>query len=443
MMASENKLDKKRILIILLACLLAKRQFSFQSSLALSMTAPSKLHLFILLLGIFLLGLTDVQIISPILPALAEAFSVNAATVGVAVSAYAITAALWALVVGPLSDQFGRLIFLRIAAWVFSGAAIMAYWAAQFEHFVFARVFAGLAGGTISACVIAQAADLFEYELRGRAMGWLSAAYFLAAVIAAPLGAWITSLWGWRILYLLLAMPAILLGIFLRPKMLPLPIQNSPQSNLVGLPKAASNFSVTTLARQIQNYSRYFSRKAPFLGLLLALSISAAVASVVTYLGLWLASDFAMSISTIGLVFMVTGGASVAGALSGGWFADWLGKRRMIAFSSAILAIILFFIGFVQTRFGVFLFCAAGGLAMALREGPFQALISELVPAAERGAYIALRNAASQVAIAAAAATCGLLFEHFGFHAVAYFSAGCSVLAGGIALQIVEPSSHT
>jgi putative MFS transporter len=146
-----------------------------------------------------------------------------------------------------------------------------------------------------------------------------------------------------------------------------------------------------------------------------------------------------MSVATIGLVFMLTGGTSVVGALSGGWFADRLGKRRMIALSSIMLALILFLVYTVQSRAAVFLFCAAGGLAMALREGPFQALISELAPATERGAYIALRNAISQLAIAAAAAICGLLFERFGFHAVAYFAAGCSVIASGLVLRIDEP----
>ncbi len=55
---------------------------------------------------------------------------------------------------------------------------------------------------------------------------------------------------------------------------------------------------------------------------------------------------------------------------------------------------------------------------------------------------IALRNATSQLAIAAAVAICGLLFERFGFHAVAYFAAGCSVAASGLAWRITEPETR-
>ncbi len=403
------------------------------------MTAPSRIGLFILLLAIFLLGLADVQIIAPILPELAEDFSVSTAVMGTAVSAYAIAAAVWALVVGPLSDRIGRLIFLRAAALVFTGAATVAYFAVYFEHYVAARVLAGLAGGTISACVIAQVADLFDYSARGRAMGWLGAIYFIAAVIAVPLGAWITSIWGWRALYLLLGVLALVLVALIRPALLPKVRSNTQQNH----PGALSAQPATkTLWQQAQNYSRYLARRTTRYGLLLAVMVSATVAGMVTFLGAWLTSVFGMSVATIGLVFMVTGGTSVVGAFGGGWLADHLGKRRMIALSSIILAAILFFVSAVQNHTGVFFFCAIGGLAMALREGPFQALISELAPASERGAYIALRNATSQLAIAAAVAICGFLFERFGFHAVAYFAAGCSVVASGLALWITEPDAR-
>jgi predicted MFS family arabinose efflux permease len=174
---------------------------------------------------------------------------------------------------------------------------------------------------------------------------------------------------------------------------------------------------------------------------LLAITVSTAIAGLITYLGAWLSKTFGMSLNMIGAVFMTTGGASVLGALTGGWLADKIGKRRVIIFGSFLLALILAGVKLVQNPTGVFLFCAAGGLAMALREGPFQALISQLAPASERGAYIALRNATSQLAIAATALICGLLYERLGFQAVAFFAAICSLAAGALAWSIKEPRS--
>lgn len=394
------------------------------------MANSKQLGLFVLLLGILLLGLTDVQIIAPILSQLAQDFSVTPAAMGTAVSAHAIAAAACALVIGPLSDRVGRLIFLRAAAFIFAGAAFGAYCAQHFAHYMIARIFAGLASGTISACVISQVADLFEYSTRGRAMGRLSAVYFIAPVMAVPLGAWMAASWGWRSLYLLLALLGLMLGLFIRPALLPK--SHRPDAG-AGLRK---------LSQQLKAYPRYLARPHTRAGLLLAISVSTAIVGLITYLGAWLTAAFKMSLNMIGAVFMATGIASVLGALAGGWLADRIGKWRMIAFGSFLLAFILAGVQLVQNTAGVFLFCAAGGLAMALREGPFQALISQLAPASERGAYIALRNAMSQLAIAGTVVICGLLFTRVGFHGVAYFAGACSLVAGALALWIKEPQQH-
>lgn len=393
------------------------------------MANSNRRGLFVLLLGMLLLGLTDVQIIAPILSELAQDFSVTPAAMGTAVSAYAIAAAAWALIIGPLSDRIGRLIFLRAAAFIFAGAALGAYFAQRLEHYVIARVFAGLAGGTISACVISQVADLFDYSARGRAMGRLGVVYFIAPVMAVPLGAWMAARYGWRSLYLLLAILGVLIGLLMRPA-------------LMTKPKHSNAALSSILPQQLKAYRHYFTRARTRSGLLLAISVSTAIAGLITYLGAWLSSAFGMSINMIGAVFMATGAASVLGALAGGWLADYLGKRRMIALGSFLLTFILVSVELVQSTAGIYLFCAAGGLAMALREGPFQALISQLAPASERGAYIALRNAMSQLAIAGTAIICGMLFTRLGFHGVAYFAAACSLVAGTLALWMQEPPRH-
>jgi len=248
--------------------------------------------------------------------------------------------------------------------------------------------------------------------------------------MAVPLGAWMAAAWGWRSLYLLLAMIGVMLGILIRPALLR--TENKTNASSVG----------EILVQQFKKYPRYFTNRNTLGGLLLAITVSTTIAGLITYLGAWLSKTFGMSLNMIGAVFMTTGGASVFGALTGGWLADKIGKRRVIVFGSFLLALILTCVKLVQNSTGVFLFCAAGGLAMALREGPFQALISQLAPASERGAYIALRNAMSQLAIAATAAVCGLLFQRIGFHAVAYFAAICSLAAGALAWWIQEPQTH-
>jgi predicted MFS family arabinose efflux permease len=121
--------------------------------------------------------------------------------------------------------------------------------------------------------------------------------------------------------------------------------------------------------------------------------------------------------------------------------ADKLGKRRLIGISSVVLAAVMLLTYTIHTQAQVFAFCIAGALAMAVREGPYQALITELVPAYERGAYIAMRNSSSQLSIASAAAICGVLYQSFGYVAVAGFAGICSVLSAVVVYFAFEPSS--
>ncbi len=390
------------------------------------------------LLFLLFLGLLDVQIISPILPELAADFHTSIAAAGAAVTIYAAAASACALVIGPLSDHFGRLLFLRWAATLFGLAAGLAWFAPSFPIYLAARLFAGAAGGVISACVIAQIADLFPYEARGRAMGWIGAMYFAAAVVGVPAGAWMAGSWGWRFIYVILVALAVIVAVLLFRRRasfahaLPALAQEPPQTD-------DWNFA-RLITQQAKAYAHYWRMPVMRRGLLLALAFAATASGLLTYLGAWLTAAFGMTTSQIGLVFLVTGLASTITAFSGGWWSDRIGKRRLIMISSGLLVAVLPGLAHVATIVQLYLACAAGGMFLALREGPFQALLTELVPAQQRGAYLALRNFTSQITIAASAAACGFLYEQFGFRAICYFAAGFSLLAMFVAARITDPA---
>ena len=388
------------------------------------------------LLILLFLGLQDAQVVWPILYVLKADFAISIASAGIAVTSYSAAAAFWALIIGPLSDQFGRLIFLRTAAIVFSVAALLAGIAPSFAVFIGARVLAGLVGGTISACVIAQMADLFAYHERGRAMGWIGAMYFVPAVIGLPAAAWITGQWGWRVLYFSMAILAVLPAGFLPRRV----VKRRRHPN--GRASAQTN-CLRVIRNQLVDYVNYWRSPVTRPGLLLALAFSATVSGLLTYLSTWLTEAFGMPVSTIGLVFLVTGVASTAGALTGGWLSDRLGKRRIILISSGLLAGVLFLVSAAKSSSEVYIILAIGGLMMALREGPYHALITELVPQNQRGAFVALRNSTAQIAIALSAAICGLLYVRIGFVAVTVFAGSFSLVAMVIAWTIPEPKLKT
>ena len=70
-----------------------------------------------------------------------------------------------------------------------------------------ARALTGLAAGTLSTCSITFAADWFPYQVRGRAIGLISSAYFAAPILGVPIAAQIADRFGWRRAFLVLCTP--------------------------------------------------------------------------------------------------------------------------------------------------------------------------------------------------------------------------------------------
>lgn len=400
-----------------------------------------------LLLTLFFLGNLEVQIISPILPALTESFDVTVLLAGISVSAYSISGAFWALIIGPLSDRYGRIIFLRIAAICFGLASAIAFLASEFSFFIFARVLAGFAGGTFTACIIAQVADLFPYSRRGRAMGLVGAVYSLAAVVGVPAGAIVASSYGWRIIYLFFGVTAIIMAALLSRKFQKLA---TVQSELIDPSKSSNGHQIIgfgrIVSRQVIEYLHFWASGKTRNGLILAVAIAATSTSLMTYLGTWLADAFLLQGMSVALVFLAAGVSTVIGSLVGGFLADKIGKRALVTTSSIAVALVLLTTGFIQSIFAVYAFCIAGGLFIALRQGPYEALLTELVPSHRRGAYIAMRSTTAKLAIAGAAAIAGYLYQNSGFSAVTAFASATSLLAAGVtylALRDINPSPHS
>ncbi len=401
------------------------------------LTAPAvsfnalRTGLIVQLLLLIFLGILDAQIISPLLPEVMRDFHISTASAGMAVTVYSIASAGWTLAVGPLSDHFGRLVFLRLAAVAFSLSAVVVFLSEYFGLYLLARFMAGLGGGTISACVMAQMADLFPYEQRGRAMGLISMMYSAAGIIGIPAATWIAEHWGWRVIYVIIAVAMAPLAFFIHGRGV---ITNRNSA------AALSEIPVwPAIRQQLRTYAGYWAAVHTRRGLLLAVTYSGTTSGLVTYLGAYLASAFQMPLSTIGLVFLTTGVFSTVGGISGGWLSDHVGKRRMIMAGSFLLIGVLLLVPLADSRWQIFALFAVGGFILASREGAYQALISELAPAMQRGAYIALRNATSQIAIAFSAAIGGFLYVKYGFQAVCYYAAVLSLLAVVIAAMIIEP----
>ena len=143
----------------------------------------------LILFGVLFLGVSDTQLVPPLLSSIANEFQTSAGHTGIIVTSYSLAAAVFALFAGPLSDRIGRKKVLVGGLALFTVASFSTQHVTTLGALVAARTLTGFAAGTLSTCALSFAGDHYSYQQRGRAMGVLSMAYFLAFVVSAPAGA--------------------------------------------------------------------------------------------------------------------------------------------------------------------------------------------------------------------------------------------------------------
>ena len=378
-------------------------------------------NLFLLLF----LGLADNQMIAALLPSLVHSLNISLSTAGLLVVVYSIAAAVAAFFTGTLSDHYGRRKFLLVGVVVFAAASMAAARSRTCSALMLARALTGLAAGTLSTCSITYAADWFAYNVRGRAIGLISSAYFAAPILGVPIAAQIADRYGWRRSFLCFAGVAVLVAIV---------SCTLPKERLNPVPSAAL---LRSTAEALRSFLR---RRDTVAALVIAFLVSGGLVGFLTYIGQWLNVRFGLPTRTIGWVFMLGGLVAVGSAPLGGIISDRLGKRAVSIASNALLAVAVVLVPFLSWGVGLLALFALASLGAAFRQGPLTALMTELVPTAQRGSFIASRNIASQLGIAAAAYSGGILFERFGYGAVTLLCAVMTaIVAVLLATHIAEP----
>lgn len=366
--------------------------------------------------------------LAALLPVLVRAFHVTVEVAGLLVVIYSAAAAVAGFLTGTLSDHYGRRRFLLGGAAVFALASWLASATQTFPELMIARALTGAAAGTISTCSMAYAGDYFDYAVRGKAIGFISVAYFAAPIIGVPVGAQIAGRFGWRSTFLFFAaLACVVVGTSLALK-----------KDQINDSRAAHK-----LRRSAAAFRSFWARRDLMAGIGIAFLVSGGLVGFMTYIGEWLNDRFGLTTRGIGWIFMLAGLVAVIGSPLGGILSDRLGKRSMAIIGCVLMAIAVAVMPFCP--WGVILLAIFGltSLGAALRQGPLTALMTELIPGAQRGSFMAARGVSSQTGIGVAAFVGGVLYEHYGYFAV---TALCALMTAGVVLllaaYITEPRSH-
>jgi predicted MFS family arabinose efflux permease len=198
----------------------------------------------------------DFIIMSPLGAILMPALNITAGQFGVAVSAYAFSAGISAVLAAGFADRFDRKKLLLFFYAGFTAGTLLCALAPTYQLLLFGRIITGLFGGVIGAVVLAIVTDLFPLHLRGRAMGFLQTGFAASQVLGIPVGLFLANRWNWHfafgvIVVLALAVIAAVV-ILMRPVIAHLQLKHDKNAfahlvATIGQPRYTLAFGVTTL----------------------------------------------------------------------------------------------------------------------------------------------------------------------------------------------------
>jgi predicted MFS family arabinose efflux permease len=256
---------------------------------------------------LFVIG-TDLFVVSPLLPSIANQFGVPSAEAGLSVTAFAIAYMVSAPFFGQVADRVGRLPMLSWCLVGFAAANLLTAAASSLGWLLAARALAGAATAGVSPSIYALVGEAAPPARRASWMAIAVSGLLCSLSFGAPLGALIGEAFGWVKVFDLLAGLSLFLVL----------------CNRRVWSAAAGAVAVTTAAG------------APIGALLLRMLPiivwSTALYGVYTYLGAWL-SRRGFSTEDIAQVILCYGIGAIVGALGGGRVADRIGVKAAMAWS--------------------------------------------------------------------------------------------------------------
>jgi DHA1 family bicyclomycin/chloramphenicol resistance-like MFS transporter len=175
------------------------------------LTRGRHIQLIIVLGSLIALGPLTIDMYLPAFPELARELDTSASAVQLTLTGMLGGLAVGQLVIGPLSDAFGRRRPLIAGLLVHALASVLCALAPSIQVLSAVRVLQGFAGAAISVVALATVRDLFSGIAVARTMSRLMLVIGLAPIVAPSIGGFILTVTDWRGIFVVLAATAVLL----------------------------------------------------------------------------------------------------------------------------------------------------------------------------------------------------------------------------------------
>jgi predicted MFS family arabinose efflux permease len=293
------------------------------------------------------------------------------------------------------------------------------------------RGLAGAAGGVLSGAAVAYVGDYFPYHRRGWANGWVMTGMAFGQIIGIPIGTMLAASLGFRIPYLTFAVVMALTFVLVW--------------RVVPQPEVLRAVERLSIRGAVRNYVALLRNRAIVAAVLTFAASFLGSSLFIVFLPTWLEDTLSASPAQVAALFFTGGLANVISGPRAGHISDRIGRKRLIIGATLGLAVVIPAVPLVAkgmtTAFLLFFLVM---LLLAARMGPFQALLTQLVPAERRGSLMSLSVGAGQFGFAIGGSIAGFTYAHYGYASSALLSSMFLLITALIVWRLLpEPDPHT
>lgn len=324
----------------------------------------------------------DFAVMAPMGSLLTRELAINASQFGYLVSSYAIAAGISGFLLAGFIDRFDRKKVLLLLYLGFIIGTLCCAVAPNYHFLMIARIIAGLFGGVISGVSFAIITDLFEYQERGRVMGFIQMAFSGSQILGIPIGLYLAVRFSWHIpFYLVVVLAAI---------------------NWVLIYKYLSNLP-SRLARQPEKFYtvliNILKQKEYRIAFLATFFLATGGFLMMPYSSPYLVHNLGVLETKLPIVFFVAGIGTMIFSPIFGKLSDQWGKYKVFTLGSifAMMMIFAYVHLTVDSFVGLLVVFALMMIAVSSRIISASAMITEVPQPHQRGAFMNINSAIQQV----------------------------------------------
>jgi AAHS family benzoate transporter-like MFS transporter len=319
----------------------------------------------------------DLAVVGIALPSIMKEMGVDATSAGFMVSAALFGMMFGAIFLGTLADRIGRRRVIAICIVLFSVFTAAAGFTTDPVTFSVMRFLAGVGIGGVMPNVVAQMTEYSPKRIRSMMVTLMFSGYSVGSMLAALLGKGLIESYGWQSVFLAAAAPVLLIPFILKslPESMPFLITQGrfdelkriaarlepgyrPQANdrfAVPAEDKADNAPIRHLFHEGRGASTVMFWIAFFMCLFMVYALSSWLTKLMVSAGYSLGSAL-----TFVLVFNF---GAILGAAAGGWLADRLPIKHVLAGMYVLAAVSITLLGYPVPTPLLFVLVALAGAA--------------------------------------------------------------------------------